>query len=162
MCNCGVICGCVGERLTGEILAFLKCRATGLDGGRNAVVVLGVGNHHNIGVVLRGGSNHRRPTNVDLLDDVSRGGVRVRDGRLERVEIADNKIDRGDSTLLQIVNVSLHRTVRQNRTMDRWMERLHPTTEHLGGTGDISNVDHHQTSVSEVSCSPARRHDFNT
>jgi hypothetical protein len=50
-------------------------------------------------MVLRRGTHHRRTANVDVLDDLFRTHARLRDGRLERVEIDNDQIDGFDPVL---------------------------------------------------------------
>ncbi len=50
-------------------------------------------------VVLRGGAQHRRAADVDVLDRVGERAVRARGRRLERIEVHDQQIDRRDLVL---------------------------------------------------------------
>ena len=66
---------------------------------RQHLLVVGRLDHHgHVGVVLGGGADHRRPADVDVLDAVVEGAA-FGDGRLERIEVHHQKIDRLDAVL---------------------------------------------------------------
>ena len=91
--------------------------------------------HHDrdMGMVLRGGSQHRRAADIDVLDggrDVAGG---VRHGLLEGIQVHDQQIDGSDAVLVH------HRVVLatppQESSVDLRMQGLHPPIHDLGKPG---------------------------
>ena len=93
-----VIARGAGIGLGGELLAQRQRRRAAVRGklGEQRGVVLGLDHHRDIGVVLGGGADHRRPADVDVLDAVVVAGA-LRDRRLERIEVDHQEIDRPDA-----------------------------------------------------------------
>ncbi len=64
--------------------------------------VLGrIGDDGDIVIVLRRRPHHRRPADVDVLDDLLVRAAGFGDGRLERIEVAHDQVDRRDLLLLE-------------------------------------------------------------
>jgi len=59
-------------------------------------VIGGIGEHRDARVVLGRGAQQRDAADVDLLDGVREGAAWARDGRRERVQVADDDGDRRD------------------------------------------------------------------
>ena len=64
-----------------------------------AVIVRGLDDDGDIVVVLRGGADHRRAADVDVLDAVLVAGA-LGDRRLERIEVDHEQVDRRDAVRL--------------------------------------------------------------
>ena len=70
-----------------------------------------VGDAGDEGVVLGRRAHHRRPADVDILDDRVAVGA-LRDGRLERVEVDHHEVDRADAVRVHrrgMVGIVAHR-----------------------------------------------------
>ena len=103
-------------------------------------VVGGVDDDRDVVVVLGGAADQRRPADVDVLDLVLERRAALQ-RRLERIEIDDQEVDRGDV-------VGDHRRLMrrigangEQPAVDARMERLHPTVHHLGEAGELRDVD---------------------
>jgi hypothetical protein len=102
-------------------------------------IVIGFDDHGHVGVVLGRGTDHRRPTDVDVFDAV----VVIRapgDGRLEWIKIHHQEIDRLDVVRLHRGGVFLVGADRQQPAMHTGMQSLDAAVHHLGKTGKIGNV----------------------
>ena len=107
-------------------------------------------------MVLGRRADHGRPADIDVLDAV---GIRLvgRDGRLERVEIHHQQVDRPDPVggerglVLGVV------ADREQAAMHRRMQRLHPAVHHLGETGQVGDLRHRQAGILQRPVSAARR-----
>ena len=88
------------------------------------------------GVVLRGGTHHRRAADVDLLDALVGGGA-GRDGLGERVQVRDDQVERLHPELGELADVGLQAPVGQDARVHPGMQRLDPAVEALGETGEL-------------------------
>ena len=93
-------------------------------------VVTGMNDHRDVRAVLRRGSDHRRAAHVHGL---------YRRLRLERVQVANDKVDRGDVLSGKVVDMGLDRPVGQNAGMNGRVQGFHATVEHLGNARDQGN-----------------------
>ena len=105
-----------------------------------------------MGVVLRRGAHHRRPADVDQLD---------RRVALERVEVADDKVDRLHALAFELGEMRLVLPVGEDAGVDRRVERLHPAVEHLFLTGDFVDAAVRDPLGCERLGRAAARHDLN-
>ena len=99
-------------------------------------------------MVLRGGADHGRAADIDILDAVGEIGA-ARDGVLERIEIDHQEIDRADAMRahrLGVLRVVAHR---QQSAMHRRMQRLDAAVHHLGKAGEIADVEHGQAGIAQ-------------
>ena len=81
-------------------------------------------------MVLGGRADHRRPADIDILDtglEIRTGG----DGRLERVEIDHDEVDRGDAVLVHRGNMGRIRAAGEDAAMNQRMQRLDPAIHDL-------------------------------
>ena len=99
-------------------------------------------------MVLGRGPHHRRAADVDILDA---GGVvgAARDGRLERIQVDDQKVDRGDAVRFRRFLVRFVVAHRKQAAMHLGMQGLHPPAHHFGKTGQVGDVTHVQADVGE-------------
>jgi hypothetical protein len=92
-------------------------------------------------VVLRRGPDHRRPADVDLLDDGVGLGPRPH-GLDEGIEVHDDEVEGLDLELRQLVDVLLAAAIGQDARVHLRVQGLDPTVEglleagHLGHLGD--------------------------
>ncbi len=101
-----------------------------------------------IGVVLGGGADHRRPADVDILDAVVERGA-FGDSCLERVEIDDEQVDRADVVLLHRRDVILVGADRQQTAVHLRVQRFHPAVHHLRKAGQVGDIDYLQPGILE-------------
>ena len=108
---------------------------------REDVAVAGRRGHdRDVGVVLRGGPDHRRPADVDLLDELIDRDARPLERGGERVEVDDHELERGDRGVHELPAVVLAPAIGQETRVDPRMEGLDPPIEHLGRAGHGRHV----------------------
>jgi hypothetical protein len=90
-------------------------------------------------VVLGGGADHRRAADVDVLDAVFVGRALL-DGRLERVQVHYQEIDRLDAVLGHRLPVLGIAADRQQAAMHLGMQGLDAAVHHLGEAGKVRHV----------------------
>ncbi len=90
------------------------------------------------------GTQHRRPADIDLFDGVLQTHVRLRDRRLEGVEIHAEKIDRRDSLLPHVFFVFGIVAAGQQSAVDLRMQGFQAPLEHLRETRVVSDFNHRQ------------------
>ena len=98
-----------------------------------ALVVGGIDDDADVGVVLRRGADHRRTADVDQLD----AGV-----ARERIEVDDDEIDRLDAVLGHVGLVLGHRRVGEHAAVDLRMQRHHTVAEDRRHPGELGDVGH--------------------
>ena len=139
--------GCV---VTGRVCISLCCQASTilerqlifLQRFENALIVVRVDNDGDAIVIFRCGADHRRPTDIDILDSVVNRGVLASDRLFERIEIHSQQVDGLDAVLGHYGFVSAAAT--QQSTMNRWMQRLHTPVHNFrkpGLLGDLNDID---------------------
>ncbi len=90
-------------------------------------------------MVLRRGADHRGAADVDVLDAVFVTGAFV-DGRLERVEVDHQQVDRRDAVRLHRIGMLLVVADREQAAMHLGMQRLDPAVHHFGKAGEVGDV----------------------
>ena len=86
-------------------------------------------------------ADQRRAADVDVLDALVEAGA-LRDGRLERIEIDDQQIDRRDAVrrgLRLVLSAAAHG---QQAAVHLGMQRLHAAVEHLGKARELGDILH--------------------
>ena len=142
----------------GAGIGLLRHPAAEGEAGRPAVavelvdqrgIVGDVDDDRDVVVVLGRAADHRRAADVDVLDPVLERRAGAVQRRLERIEIDDQKVDRGDV-------VGDHRRLmgrvgadREQPAVDARMQRLHPPVHHLGKAGDLRDVDDREPGLLE-------------
>ncbi len=156
-----VVAGRVRERLPGQPEPDLHRRAARLvERGEHAVVVGRRGDDEHVLEVLRGGTDHRRPADVDVLDQglERRGGLR---GRLaEGVEIDDHEVDGRDAVAREGLEVAGVIAAREDAAVHERMQRLDAAVHHLGRAGDLRHLEHGKPGPGEGLCRAAGGHDL--
>ncbi len=149
-----VIGGGVGERCPGQALPGGRRQHSVLgELDEHRVVVGGVDDDADPGVVLRRSPDHRRAPDVDEAD----GGVGA-----EGVEVAHHEVDRLHALRLEIGHVLVVAGVGEDPGVDLGVEGLHQPPGHLreaGHLGDLGDVD---VCLGERSRRPAARHQLPT
>ena len=134
-----VVGGGAGVHLHSQLAAEFECGFAVLgDLIGDAAVVGGVDNDGDALVVFGRAAKHRRAADVDVLDGVLEGDIRLGDGLLERVEVHDDEIDRPDAVLGGGGGVFLIFAHEKQATVNLGMQRLDAAVEHLGETGIVA------------------------
>ena len=107
-----VVRGGVRERLRGQALPLGQGEPAGLQRREQRRVLARGGDDGHRGVVLGRAAHHRRSADVDLLHALVRGGAGG-DGVAERVEVADQQVERRDAQVGELVAVRLQPQVGQ-------------------------------------------------
>ena len=90
-------------------------------------------------MVLRRGADHRGAADVDILDAVLEAGAFI-DGRLERIEIDHQQIDRRDAVRLHRLRMFGVVADREQAAMHLRMQRLDPAVHHFRKAGQLGDV----------------------
>ena len=98
----------------------------------DARVVGGIAHDGDARVVLRRGTHHRRPADVDVLDDVLVRRTARRRRLLEGVQVDDDQIDGLGPKAIEVAMITL--APRQDAAVHARMQGLHPPVHHLGRT----------------------------
>jgi len=106
-------------------------------------VVAGIGQHGDMGVVLGGGADHRRPADIDVLHRLGLAGT-ARHRRLERVEVDDQEVDGRDAVRLHRRHMRGIVAQGQQPAMHAGVQGLHAAVHHLGEAGHVGHVAHLQ------------------
>ncbi len=114
-------------------------------------VIVGVDHDRHVIMVLRRGTDHRRAADVDILDAVVEGRA-FRDGRLERIEIDHQQVDRCDAVLLHRRRMLCVFANRQQPAMHLRMQRLDAPVHHFGKPGQVGDVAHCETCLRNRLC----------
>ena len=111
-------------------------------------------------MVLCGRAQHRGAANIDLLDRVLKEHVGIVDGLTERIEIDGYQVDRDDAVFLKRLHVGGQVAPGEESAVNRRMQRLYPSVQHLRKTGDFFDPCYRQARLFEGSRRAARRHDL--
>ena len=79
--------------------------------------------------IFRGRADERDAADVDLLDRLFERRFLARDRRLERIEVHDDRVDRGDAVTLGLVAVRGVSAIDEDAAEHARVERLHATVE---------------------------------
>ena len=108
-----------------------------------AVLVL-VGDSSDVREVLRGGAQHRRPADIDHLDDLGLGHAAPVRKRRERIEVDADHVERLDPLLGDRRDVLRQLAPREDPGVDTRVERLDAAAQHLRRLGDVFDTRHGQ------------------
>ena len=124
--------------------------------GENGRVIRHVGHDGDVGVVLGRRADHRRAADIDVLDAI---GIRPvgRDGRLERVEVDHQKVDRADPVCGERRLVLGVVADGEQAAVHRRMQGLHPAVHHLGEARQVGDLRHRKPGLLQGAVRPARR-----
>ncbi len=136
-----IVSGGVAEGLRRQARPHLLVRAAAVDGLEDGAVIGGVDDDGHPGVVLRGGAHHRRPADVDVLDDQLVAGVGLRHRLLEGVEVDDHQIDGGAADRAEGLAVGVA-VAHQDPAVHPRVQRLDAPVHDLGEAGVVRDVAH--------------------
>ena len=120
-----------------------------------------IGNDCDRSEILRRTAQHRRTSNIDVLDALSEISTTC-DRLLEFVEIHDNHVDHLDAMLFSLVHVALKIATGEQATVYAWMQRLHAPIHHLRELRDRIDRRDGNARFFEHTCRTASRDDLNT
>ena len=123
-----------------QLLSLVEREPAGADRREHTVVAERIHDHRNTGMVLRGGSHHRRAADVDLLDAFIDIGSRIH--RLgEWIQVDDHQFERRDAEVLQRGDVLHLALIGKQACVHVRVQCLDPPVEHLGEAGDLFHRD---------------------
>jgi len=150
-----------GEGARGETLAELEAgrAAAGVHLGDQFGIVGGIGDDRHERMVLRSRTDHRRPADIDILDDF--GPLGALHHRLEEgIEIDHDEIDHPDRVALGRSHMPGIVAHREQPAMDFGMKRLDPAIHHLGKARQVGNVANRKPRVAQRRGGAAGRNQF--
>jgi hypothetical protein len=110
-------------------------------------------------MVLCGAAHHRRTTDVDLLD-AALGSRTRRNRRGERVQVADQQIERLDTELGNLHAMRLQPQIGKQAGVDHRVQRLDPTVQAFGESGDFLDGGDRQSRLGDLLRRRARGDDL--
>ena len=132
------------SRVSGVSAALMRLQLRQHDG-----VLAGIDDDGHVAVVLGPGPHQRGAPDVDVLDDLFVRGAGTGDGRLERIQIAYDKVDEADAKLLEDGDVFRVVAHGENAAVDVGVQRLDAAVEHFGEAGHVGHVAHRQAGVGQ-------------
>ncbi len=113
-------------------------------------VLVGRGEHGDEVVVLGRGTDQCRAADIDVLDAGREIGA-LRDRFLERVEVDDEKIDRGDGVRLHLLEMGGVIAASEQAAMDLRHQRFHPPVQDLREPGVVRDFLHRDPRLAQRS-----------
>ena len=111
-------------------------------------IIFDIDDHIHKTVVLRGRADHRRATDIDILDHL--GIFRpFGDGFFKGIQVHHNQIDRANVMFVHRRDMFVIVTQRQQPTVHDGVQRLDPPVHHLGEAGDLGHILDLQTCVAQ-------------
>ena len=110
-------------------------------------------------MILRGSPDHRRPTDINVLDCFCAGDSRRSDGCFKRIEVDHDKIERFDPVGSEIGAVVGLTRIGQNSSVNHRVESLHSAAKHFGGAGYRLDRRYWKPGGRDIRCCRPRRHE---
>ena len=89
-------------------------------------------------MILRRRAQHRRATDVDVLDRVIKGAIGFGDGGLERIQVHYQQVDRRDPVFGHHLVVQSLAT--EQAAVNSWMQGLDAAVHDFGEAGDLADI----------------------
>ena len=118
-------------------------------------VALRVAHRRDVGEILRCGTEHRRPADVDHLDRVLLLHAVPGDDLRERIEGDDDEVERADVVLVERREVVRMVAPREDRGVDARVQRLHAPAEELRDLRQVLDPRHLEAVLGQVVGRPA-------
>ena len=134
--------------------------AAGAQLDQDLLVALGLGHRRDVGEVLRGRAQHRRPADVDHLDGVLLADRAAGDDVLERVEVHADEVEGLDVVVLELVAVVGAVSPGEDRRVNPRMQRLHAPAQQLGCLGYVLDRRDRDPDLLQERGRAAARHDL--
>jgi len=106
---------------------------------QHALVIGGIDDDGDIGVVLRRRAQHRRPADIDVLDRHRQRAVVAGNGLLERVQVHHHHVDRLD--VVRRHDLVVGTAPAKQAAVDFRMQCLHTAVHHFREAGVIRYLD---------------------
>ncbi len=153
-----IVGGGAGKSLGAEAPAQRKRRHAAVPGKfiKQDRVIGRLDNDGDITVVFRGGADHRRAADIDILDAIVEAGA-ARHGFLKRIKIDDQKIDRPNAMRAHRFGMRGVAADGEQTAMHGRMQRLDAAVHHFRKAGQIGHVDHVQTGLAQLFARAAGR-----
>lgn len=116
---------------------------------QQGLVVGGIGDDGDTGVVLGGGADHGGAADVDVLDGIFQGDVGLGHGLAEGVEVHAHQVDGGDAVLLDGGQVLGQVAAGQDAAMHLGMQGLDAAVEHFREAGVVADFGDRQAGVAQ-------------
>jgi len=102
----GVVLRRAGIHFLGQLATqFRRCVAAVLPHRiQHTAIIRRIADHGHRAVIFRGGAEHRRPADVDVLDRLLERHSGFADGRLEPVQVHTDEIDRQEAVLVIVAS----------------------------------------------------------
>ncbi len=150
----------MGERIAGQAAAGgERDRTVDSQFGEHRLVLVGVDDDRDVRMVLRRGTHHRRPADVDQLDRVARAVLERGRVRTERVEVRHDERDRPDAVLGHVGEVLLVRRVGEQAAVHPRVQGDHPVVEDRRHPGEIGDVGDRHPRLGHRARRTTARHD---
>ena len=138
----------MGEGLGGQHATLGRSEAPLVKGVLQVLVLCRGGEDGHAGMVLGGSPHHGRPADVDLLDAVVETGSRG-NGLGERVQVAHDEVEGLHTEFGELVAVGVQSAIGKDSGMDARVERLDPSIQTFGESGDGAHLGDLETGVGE-------------
>ncbi len=129
---------------------------------QHGLILFGVGDDRHIGMVLRRRADHAGTADVDLLDRLFQRDAGLRDGFLERIEIAHDDLKRNDAVVANGRGVGGQIGPAEDGTVHLRVQRLDAAVHDFGKPGVRRDIDHGDGVFLEKSPGSARGDDLKT
>ena len=136
-----VVLRSVGVGLCGELQTCLAAGlAVGLELGNHCGIVFRVDDDRDALPVLGGAAHHRRTSDVDVLNGIFHGNIRLGDSLTERIEVDADNVDGTNAVFLQLSHVIRNIPAGKKRPVDLRVEGLDPAVADLRETGHVADT----------------------
>mmetsp|Transcript_26554 Transcript_26554/g.67945 ORF Transcript_26554/g.67945 Transcript_26554/m.67945 type:complete len:284 (+) Transcript_26554:1381-2232(+) len=141
LADCGIVGRGQGERGCGQVPAEGQGGAPLVAANllHELLVLAWVRHDSHMRVVLRRGTDHARPADVDVLDAIGEVAT-LGHGLTEGVQVDDHEVDGPNAVLLHLRLVLLVAAGRQQGTVHLRVQRLHAAVQNLGRAGVVGHV----------------------
>ena len=150
----------VAEHLIRETEAEVRVRRIARYALDDLVVIGGIDNHYDAGIVLRRASYHGRAADVDVLHRFGERHARFLYRGFERIEVDRDDVYFFDAQLFQLLHVLGQVAAGEQTGVHRGVQRLYPAVEALGKAGYVADVYRFPPRFSEFLFRAARRDDL--
>ena len=125
-------------------------------------IIRRIGDHAHALEILRRRAHHRRPADINVLDQFFRGNAGLRRRRGKWIEIHDHQVDRDDRMFGGLLAVLGLAALEKNSAVHFRMQRLHAPAQHFRPSGQFGHVAHGNARVAQQLRGAASRNNFNS
>ena len=128
--------------------------------GQDGIIVGRVGDDSNTRGVLGGRAQHGGTADVDVLDGIREGDLRISDGLLELVQVDDDQIDQLNTVLSGLLHVLLGIAAGQQCAVNLGVQGLNAAVHHLGIARELLDGGYGNARILDGTSRAARRDDL--